>query len=263
MCSPASLELVFHVQVLKRTFVPGILHGLLAEKHRPAEHSSASLPAVPALTYLVPQKSWEWGYREYAFHSSLFLRRAAFGLCTPCFTLSFGNLPIYCAHGVGLGKWNGGSEVWWETAKQRCTTAPVKSSPAVFSKVYPIKGFINLAGAGNALASRPGGRVVAVQLNFGTGEGHCLSSSVSPHWRWWTGWLPSAEIFSEIIQMHQRGSFGPEINMLMNNNKYINALCEVESVYPIKIERNANFLPWASKYPSEYIQEIVWELLCI
>lgn len=254
---------MFHVQVLKRTFVPGILHGLLAEKHRPAEHSSASLPAVPALTYLVPQKSWEWGYGEYAFHSSLFLRRAAFGLCTPCFTLSFGNLPIYCAHGVGLGKWNGGSEVWWETAKQRCTTAPVKSSPAVFSEVYPTKGFINLAGAGNALASKPGGRVVAVQLNFGTGEGHCLSSSVSPHWRWWTGWLPSAEIFSEIIQMHQRGSFGPEINMLMNNNKYINALCEVESVYPIKIERNANFLPWASKYPSEYIQETVWELLCI
>lgn len=70
--------------------------------------------AVPAcsLTYLVPQQSWERGYREYAFHNSFFLQRADFWLCTSCFTLNCGNLLIYCAHGVGLGKWNGGSEVW-------------------------------------------------------------------------------------------------------------------------------------------------------
>lgn len=55
----------------------------------------------------------------------------------------------------------------------------VKSSPAVFREVYPIKGFINLVGPGNALASKPRDRLVAAQLNFGTGEGHCLSSSSS------------------------------------------------------------------------------------
>lgn len=56
----------------------------------------------------------------------------------------------------------------------------LKLSPAVFREVYPIKGFINLAGPGNALASEPRGRVVAVQVNFGAGKGHCLSSSIHP-----------------------------------------------------------------------------------
>lgn len=55
----------------------------------------------------------------------------------------------------------------------------LKSCPAVFREVYPIKGFLKLPGPGNALASKPGSRVVAVQLNFGTGEGHCLASSLS------------------------------------------------------------------------------------
>lgn len=119
-CLSAALKVLdwcFTSRFSKRTFVPGILHRLLAERHRPAEHSSASLPTVPALTYLVPQQSWEWGCSEYAFHNSFFLRRAAFWLCTLCFTLSFGNL-IYCARGVRLGKWNRGSELWWGTAKQ-------------------------------------------------------------------------------------------------------------------------------------------------
>lgn len=56
----------------------------------------------------------------------------------------------------------------------------LKSGPAVFMEVCPIKGFLNLPGPGNALASKPGNRVLAVQLNFGTGEGHCLASSLSP-----------------------------------------------------------------------------------
>lgn len=55
----------------------------------------------------------------------------------------------------------------------------VKSSLAVFREVHPVKGFINLAGSGNALASEPRCRVVAVRLHFGIGEGHCLSSSIS------------------------------------------------------------------------------------
>lgn len=57
----------------------------------------------------------------------------------------------------------------------------VKPPPAVLRAVHPMKRFINLAGPGNALASQPGGRVVAGQMNFGPGEGHCLSSSACPH----------------------------------------------------------------------------------
>lgn len=127
----------------------GILHGLLAGKHQPAEHSSASLPTVPALTYLVPQQSWEWGYKEYAFHNSLFLWRAAFWLCTPCLTLSCGSLFIYCADGVGLG--NGTEGVRCGGRQQNSET-----SPAVFREVYPIKGFINLAGQGMPWHPSPG-----------------------------------------------------------------------------------------------------------
>lgn len=52
----------------------------------------------------------------------------------------------------------------------------------------------------------------------------------------------------------------------MINNKYINALYEVESLSLIMLQKLFSqkifffFLPWASKHPSEYIKEVIWEL---
>lgn len=97
----------------KRAFVPGILHGMLPEELWPAEPSSASLPTVPALTYLVPQQS----FQGICIPQLLLSAECCFLALHSCFTLSCGNLLIYCAHGVGPGKWSGGSEVCWETAE--------------------------------------------------------------------------------------------------------------------------------------------------
>lgn len=118
-CQCLSLGLVFHMQVLKENICAWHF-AQAAGWEAPTCRAQQCQPAHSACTDLFSATARLGGrLQEDAFHNSLFLQRAAFWLCAPCFTLSFGNLLLSCAPGVGLGKWSGGTAKQWNHLQLR------------------------------------------------------------------------------------------------------------------------------------------------